>query len=62
MDRGRGVESRVNEIARNDQTDHKDRSKMISVVNIGKLASNEPDIEDENSEIGYVLVSSVSGH
>lgn len=46
------VEVRVDKVARDNQSDHKDRSKDISVVEVGNIAPNEPDIEDENPEIG----------
>ena len=52
MVRGREVEIWVDEVAWNNQANHKDSSKLISVVDIGTLASNEPDVEDENSETG----------
>jgi len=46
------IEVGVDKVARNNQPDHEDRSEDILVVEVGNIASDEPNIEEENSQTG----------
>ena len=47
---GGGVEGRVDKIARDNQSDHEHGAENTLVVEGENIASNEPNIEDENTE------------
>lgn len=50
MGGGGGVEGRVDKIARDNQSDHEHGAENTLVVEGENIASNEPNIEDENTE------------